>query len=158
MYKTTLPQVNHVTEIQVTYTQKVKAKDRPLIKSPYAAYQVLRATWDDGLINLVEQFRILMLNTRKRVIGSLLIGQGDSGSTPADAIQIFAGAIQCKARYIVLAHNHPSGSLTPSRQDIITTTSLEMGAAYLGLRIYDHIILTNDAYFSFRDNGHLIKK
>jgi DNA repair protein RadC len=66
---------------------------------------------------------------------------------------VFSSALKCLASSIVLAHNHPSGQLRPSEEDIRLTRKLIEGARYLDLSIYDHVILSREGFYSFMDSG-----
>jgi DNA repair protein RadC len=68
---------------------------------------------------------------------------------------IFAAALKCCASGIILAHNHPSGELDPSSEDIAITNKLKAGALLLDLKLLDHIIVTRGDFYSFADSGIL---
>lgn len=141
-----------VAEIQVTYSHKIKASDRPLIRSSETAHQILREKWSN-LIDYQEEFNILLMDRSNRVLGIYNVSKGGIHGTVVDAKIVFAAALKSRACNIILAHNHPSGNLDPSSQDIELTNKLVAGSKLLDIQIQDHIILTPDCdYFSFADN------
>jgi DNA repair protein RadC len=102
-----------------------------------------------------EEFWVLYLNTACKVLDQQLIGRGGNDFTPVDVRIILRFALQSKANSIILMHNHPSGTLSPSQADKILTTKIVEAAKIMDIRVNDHIIFTDDAYYSFRDEGLL---
>ena len=114
------------------------------------AYEMLRA----DLIDLPhEEFFLLILNRSNTVIGKKQISKGGVSGTIVDAKIIFREAVENKAVSIVLAHNHPSGNLKPSEQDIRLTKSIKEAGNVLEISVIDHLIISNEGYFSFADEG-----
>jgi len=102
-----------------------------------------------------EEFWILMLDRGNKVIGQEMISRGGVAGTLVDAKLIFKPAIERFASYIILSHNHPSGNLTPSQQDIILTKKLKQAGVHLDIKVLDHIIITAHGFYSFSDEGTL---
>lgn len=100
-----------------------------------------------------EEFWILILNRANKVIGKERISQGGVSGTVVDARIIFRMAIQKLASSIILVHNHPSGQLRPSQQDIYVTKKLATAGRSLDISVVDHLIFTDDGYYSFKDEG-----
>ena len=143
-----------VTEIKMVYFNKVRAADRPQIRSSFDAYEVLAANWDEGTINLFEEFYILLLDRSNRVMGRYLVSQGGIAGTVVDAKIVFAAALKGRASSIILAHNHPSGNLRASQADIDLTKKLIKGGEVLDICVLDHLILSPEGgYYSFADEG-----
>ena len=143
-----------VAEIELTYKSKVNPNDRPQIISSRNSYDVLLNNWSDQL-EWVEEFNILLLNRANRVLGFYNVSKGGQTGTVVDAKVVFAAALKCKAVSLVISHNHPSGNIHPSIQDIEITKKLVAGAKLLDLRILDHIIVTPYDYYYFADEGKL---
>jgi len=143
-----------VSEVALTYKNKVKPTDRPQITSSKTAYDVLLFNWSDQ-IEYQEEFNVLLLNRANRVIGFYNVSKGGQASTIVDAKVIFAAALKSSSSYLVLAHNHPSLNLQPSLADIELTKKLVEGAKLLDLKIIDHLIVTPYSYYSFADEGKL---
>lgn len=100
-----------------------------------------------------EEFWILMLNHANCVIGKQPISSGGLAGTIADPKIIFKIALEHNASNVILAHNHPSGNLAPSEQDIDITKKLVLAGSLLDLHVLDHLIVTNKLYYSFGDEG-----
>ena len=148
--------INKVTEIQVSYRTPVRPSERPKISCSHDAYQILKKCYDPGNIEYCEFFKILLLNRANKVLGMVNISQDDISGTIADPKLIFSAALKCAASSIILSHNHPSGNLIPSEQDIKLTKRLKSGGELLEIQILDHIILSPDeGYYSFADEGLL---
>jgi DNA repair protein RadC len=100
-----------------------------------------------------EQMVALFLDTKNRPIGRHLVSVGTVDSTPVQPRDVFRAALVAGAvNGIILAHNHPSGDLTPSRSDDEATRNVARAGALLGIRLLDHVILAPDGgHFSYRD-------
>ncbi|HRS54692.1 MAG TPA: DNA repair protein RadC [Bacteroidales bacterium] len=102
-----------------------------------------------------EEFWILLLNRANRIINKYLISVGGFTGAIVDIKKIFKIAIENRAESIILCHNHPSGNLIASEADINLTQKLKKGAEYLDLKIIDHLIIGDNSYKSFADEGVL---
>jgi DNA repair protein RadC len=102
-----------------------------------------------------EEFWILLLNNANHCLAKLRISQGGVHQTVADPKIIFREALQHLATGIVLCHNHPSGSKTPSKHDMELTHQIIEGAHALSIRVLDHIIVAGNDYLSFAEEGIL---
>lgn len=102
-----------------------------------------------------EECRVIFLNNAKKIISSLKISEGGISATVVDPKIIFYHAIQHRATGIILSHNHPSGSLKPSKMDINLTNKVKEASKLMDMTLIDHVILTDHGYFSFCDNGML---
>ncbi len=145
--------LSQVSKVELIYKSKVKASQRPKISSSRDCHDILRSLWDDSKIGLVEEFKILFLNQSNKVVGFLEVSQGGVTGTVADPRIILAAALQVVACNIVLAHNHPSGNLKPSKADEELTSKIREAARYLDIKVIDHLILNDEGYYSFADEG-----
>lgn len=102
-----------------------------------------------------EEFWCVFLNNNNKCLRCIRISQGGLTSTAVDVRKIFKYALELGAISIILAHNHPSGSLKPSDSDRALTKKVEDGARILDLRVVDHLIITTGGFYSFADNGLL---
>lgn len=102
-----------------------------------------------------EHFMIIMLNTKNRVIAKKVISIGHLQASLVHPREMFKEAIRRSSAAVILVHNHPSGDLTPSRDDITTTERLREVGELLGIDVLDHIIIGNNRYLSFREQGLL---
>lgn len=151
--KNTAVQLFKVAEIELVYRSKIKANERPVINSSLGAYEILRSTWDDNKIELLEQFKIMLLDRKNACLGINEISSGGTDSCLIDPKLIFMTALKANASAIVLAHNHPSGSLRESQADIDLTKRIMQAGDLLGIRVLDHLIITADGYTSFEDKS-----
>ncbi|RYY00588.1 DNA repair protein [bacterium] len=142
-----------VAEIEISYKPKFKAQQRPQVSQSEQAYNIFIQQWDKGRLELLEEFKVLLLNTNHRVLGVAHLSKGGASSTVVDPKMIFSIALKANASAIIVAHNHPSGSLKPSCADINMTRKLKEGGKLLEIRVEDHLIITSDGYYSFADNG-----
>lgn len=102
-----------------------------------------------------EEFWIILLNKGNNVLGTHLVSKGGLATTIADPKIIFQIALENHAASVILSHNHPSGSLKPSTDDLNLTKRLVAGARLLDIVIFDHLIITDNSYYSFADEGVL---
>lgn len=102
-----------------------------------------------------EEFWILLCNRSNKVMDKIQIGQGGLSSVVVDTKIIIRHALERLASAIILCHNHPSGNLKPSNEDINLTKRVKEAAALLDFRILDHIIIGDMNYYSFADEGML---
>lgn len=100
-----------------------------------------------------EEFRILYLNRANHIIGSIKASQGGTTGTVIDIKIILKNAINRFAQGIIVAHNHPSGNAKPSESDKKITQKLKSACELLDVSLLDHVIIADDNYFSFADNG-----
>ncbi len=100
-----------------------------------------------------EEFWIILLNQGGKVISTELISKGGLTGTVADPKIIFGVALQHQAVSIILTHNHPSGTLRPSQLDIDLTKKITAAGRMLEINVLDHIIFTNESFYSFADEG-----
>lgn len=142
-----------VSEVELVYRSKVKASERPVLSDSKEVYKLLKRNWDETKIEFVEQFKILLLNQGNKVIAISELSTGGVTGTVVDPKVVFMTALKANACNIILVHNHPSGSLKPSRADIELTRKIKEGGQLLDLGILDHLIITSEAYYSFADEG-----
>ncbi|KAB1066189.1 RadC family protein [Salibacter halophilus] len=102
-----------------------------------------------------EEFVVVLLNRGNKIMTHKTISRGGVSGTVADAKIIFQIALEKLASSIILAHNHPSGNLTASQADIQLTEKLKEGASLLDLQVLDHLIIGDENYLSFADDGLL---
>jgi DNA repair protein RadC len=102
-----------------------------------------------------EEFWILLLNNSNKVIGHEQISRGGFTSTAVDPRIVFQKALVSGAVAIILSHNHPSGSLKPSSQDVTLTDRLVQAGRILDIKVLDHIIVTQHEHYSFADEGDI---
>jgi DNA repair protein RadC len=102
-----------------------------------------------------EEFWILLLSRSNRIIDKYRISQGGTAGTVIDIKIIIKRAVEKLASSIILCHNHPSGNLTPSKADINITHKLKEASELMDIKLLDHIIVADNSFFSFADEGVL---
>lgn len=145
-----------IREVKLSYVKEhpVSEVNKTKIRSSTESAKVLRSIWEDDL-DMIERAYVLFLNNANQVQTVSMISMGGLMGTVVDLRIIFATALNCLATSIVLAHNHPSGSLNPSQSDIQLTKRVQEAGRVLDINLLDHIILTEDSYYSFADDGRL---
>ena len=112
-----------------------------------------RQLWEG--MDIYESFFAVYLNQSNNTIGWYKVSQGGITGTVADPRLIIKKALEVLATGIIICHNHPSGTLKPSYADEQITKKIKDGCSYFDIRLLDHIILTDDGYYSFQDEGIL---
>ncbi len=130
--------------------EATQEKKKTKITSSKEVFNELRVEFS-GLSH--EEFYILLLNRANEVIAKQQISKGGIAGTVADGKIIFNAAIEKKASGIILAHNHPSGQLKPSEADRKLTKNLIQFGKFIDLQVLDHLIFSENNYFSFADEG-----
>lgn len=102
-----------------------------------------------------EEFWILMLNRANHLIGKKCISKGGVSGTVVDIKIILKALIESLASSVILFHNHPSGNLEPSQQDVAITLKIRQAVNQVDIQLLDHLIIGNSGYYSFADEGKL---
>ena len=146
-----IKQTSNVSEIIVSYYPVNGGK--PIVRTASDAYLLFWEFFPPNTIHLQESFFAMYLNRCNRVIGVYPVAVGGITGTIADIRLILSVALKTVATSIVIAHNHPSGSIQPSQADIEVTIKLNQAAKGMDIRLMDHIILSPEQgeYFSFAD-------
>jgi DNA repair protein RadC len=145
--------LTRVSEVTIAYRPKFKASLRPQVTTAEHAYQILLSHWDKDTIELLEEFKVMLLNRHNKVLGVATISTGGLDKTVVDPKVVFAVALKAKASSIILAHNHPSGNINASMIDTQVTNKLKQGGRLLDINVSDHLIITKDGYYSYADEG-----
>ena len=149
----TIPKGSSVAEIELSYKPVMKVSTLPRIQSAADVYRLFIETWDKTKLQFVEQFKIMILNRANRVLGICTLSTGSATNTVVDMRLIFAVALKANACQIILAHNHPSSNLTPSKNDQSITERVKEAGRLLELPLTDHLIVSEDGYYSFAEEG-----
>jgi DNA repair protein RadC len=145
-----------IREVKLSYIKEHQLSpiNNQAIKSSLASADTFRTIWEDDL-DMIERFYVLYLDNANKVQSVSMISMGGITGTVVDLRMVFATALKCLATSIIIAHNHPSGSLRPSAADLNLTKKIEEAGKVLDIALLDHIILTEASYYSFRDEGDL---
>lgn len=141
--------VLQISEICVSYNPKTKSIYK--IVTSEEAYKYLLPIYEN--INYNESFYILCLKRANKIIGWHMVGKGGSFGCTVDVKIIAQIAILTHSCSVILAHNHPSGNTKPSDADISITRNIVDALKLFSIKTLDHIIVTENAYYSFADEG-----
>ena len=129
-----------------------EAVQRKQITSADAVFEVMQPIIGDlGH----EEFWILYLNNSNKILQKLQLSKGGMTGTLVDVRLAFKNALEVGATSVILAHNHPSGTLKPSEADKLLTRKLKLAGESLDIKVLDHLIVTQKSYFSFANEGIL---
>ena len=142
-----------LAELKVAYRSRTKVAERQVVRTPKDVEAYLRAVWNKGTLELVEDFVVVCLNGNHQATGWVKVASGGLNSSLVDPRLVFGIALQTASTAIIVAHNHPSGSLEPSEDDRRMTRRLQEAGALLGIAVLDHLILTKESAFSFQEHG-----
>ncbi|MFT3746689.1 MAG: DNA repair protein RadC [Agriterribacter sp.] len=132
--------------------QAAESLEKPVVTDSASVARYLQAILKD---KQQELFIVLFLNRANRINHSEIISKGGITGTVVDPRIILKRALEEDAVSIVLCHNHPSGSLKPSRADETLTAKIKEAAKYFDIKVYDHIIVSDQGFYSFADDGLL---
>jgi DNA repair protein RadC len=126
--------------------------ERPRLLTPRQVAEYLLPEYGS---NAVEQFGILMLDSKNRVLRIKLLSVGSLNSTVVHPREAFREAAAAGAAAIILFHNHPSGDPSPSRDDFQLTDRMLVAGEIMGIDVLDHLILADQTYYSMTESGHI---
>jgi DNA repair protein RadC len=152
-----LRQTEGVGEAGAAAVKLVQAAALRMMRHDIASQPVL-STWDRLIDYLtatmgherIEQFRVLFLDGRNKLIADEVQGTGTINHAPAYPREVVRRCLELHATAVILAHNHPSGDPAPSREDVALTTEITKAAAMLGIAVHDHIVVGRGKWLSFR--------
>jgi len=143
---------NSIAEINLNYIPK---KIKPGVKITHSekAYEVILDIWDKGTLEFLEEFKILLLNNSNEVLGLHTLSKGGITFTSVDLRVLFGVLLKSAATGFITAHNHPSGKLKPSQQDIALHKKVKKIANFHEINYLDNLIITPKGKYSFQDEG-----
>ncbi len=130
-------------------------ESKDMICSSSDAFRLIRSRLS-GLKH--EEFWIMIMNRANHLIGLHRVSSGGVSGTVVDSKLVFLKLLQFSASSVIFAHNHPSGNLKPSQADIKLTEKLRKAGDFLDIVVLDHLILSDEHYFSFADEGLIVPK
>ncbi|MGF1456428.1 MAG: DNA repair protein RadC [Alphaproteobacteria bacterium] len=144
-------------ELKLVYGVSVKllqeqVLDKPLLSSSSQLFDYLRARLSTEKI---EQFRILFLDNKNRLIADEMQQQGTVNHTPVYTREVIRRALELHASAIILVHNHPSGDPSPSRDDVSMTMKIIEAGRTMNIRVHDHLIVGRSRVLSLRQEGYM---
>ena len=145
--------ISIIAALEIGRRRKFESKeDKPIITCSKDAYNLLDPLLAD---KPVEEFWIVLLNQKNKVVSTNLISSGGVSGTVADVRVIMKLAVESLASGLILSHNHPSGSIKPSEADKRLTSKIKQAAEILNVKVLDHIIIGDGEYYSFADDNIL---
>ncbi|MNY19290.1 hypothetical protein D3C86_1527150 [compost metagenome] len=126
--------------------------EKQQIESSKDAFEILQAHLSDLQ---TEEFWAIFLNHQNKILYKTCLFRGGIASSVADVRVVFKTALEHFSTQIIVAHNHPAGSLKPSKEDINITQKIKDAGKLLDIDLLDHLILTQNKYYSFKDEGIL---
>jgi DNA repair protein RadC len=146
----------NLAEIKVMYKRNGRQKHKVTVLTSNDSFEVLYSLFDKETIGFIEEFYVLLLNRANVVLGWVKLSSGGTSGTVVDIKIIAIIALQTNASGIILCHNHASGNMKPSLQDIQITKAVKDACQLLEIRLLDHLIVSpyND-YYSFSNDGIL---
>lgn len=144
---------NLLCELQVRYRRKKESGKHQITESAQAAAFFRQIMLDELMIR--EMFVALYLNRANYVIGYHICSIGGKSNTIVDNKIILSTGLLCGSSSLIVAHNHPSGQALPSQHDNVSTQSLVNGCNAVDMKLLDSLIIVEDGYYSFADEGVL---
>jgi DNA repair protein RadC len=142
--------ITELNEVQVSYT----CTATEAVKTSNEAQELCRKAFEmaNANLSLKETFIILYFNRANKLIGFYVLSSGGLCGTIADLRIAFSVGLKCLATSMILVHNHPSSNKMPSNSDIALTKKFVKTGEVMDVKILDHIILTEEDFYSFADN------
>jgi DNA repair protein RadC len=144
-YKSSMP--------EITLKYKAGNYKKTKISTSLDAFQILIELYNEDTVDYIESAYALFLNRANNTIGWMQISTGGTIATLVDPKIIFATALKCNAHGIIISHNHPSGILKASKEDITLTEKIVSIGHILDITVLDHIIVSRSGYVSMNDEG-----
>ncbi|EHO13816.1 JAB domain-containing protein [Myroides odoratimimus] len=141
--------------LSVSLNKNVILEELPIIKNTIDTVLILRELYTKDTFLWKEEVILLCLNMNRQIIGYHKVSLGGMTSSVLDVRTIFTVALQSLAVAIIITHNHPSGNKNPSVQDIEVTEQIKKAGDILNIPLLDHIIITQNDYYSFKSNQML---
>ncbi|MGG5209811.1 JAB domain-containing protein [Chryseobacterium sp. MIQD13] len=143
---------HQISEIQVSYSPNIIGT---MVSTSELSYKVALNNWNLSTIEMFEEAKVMFLNNALKVIGIYSLSKGGISSSVVDIRLILSIALKSISTHIILIHNHPSTSLTPSKADMDITSKLKTACGFLEIKLLDHLIINKESYYSFADEGLL---
>ena len=145
--------MNTFPQIKISYSLNIPEDQKTFVRSPDDVFNYMREIWED--IEYRESFYMICLSTSNLVIGYYLVSLGGLRATFTDIRMIVQVALMSNASSVIILHNHPSGNKRPSEADKNITKRVKLALKLMDICLHDHIIMLNNDYFSFANEGLL---
>lgn len=144
---------HHIAEVKMSYSSKIDIKAAPRISGSDFAAKCFSTGWED--LEYIERFKVMLLNRANKVKGIITVSVGGTTACAVDTKLILQAALLSNSTGIIIAHNHPSGNLSPSGADTKITESIKQACKFQDITLLDHLILSPEGFYSFADEGLL---
>lgn len=145
-------EISTINEVRIHYQRTIFVAELT-VKCSDDSEKYFRKFLDNKRIDYKEFFWVLLLSNANQVLGISEIGIGSTTGVAVNVKEIYQSALLSNASAIIVAHNHPSGKLTPSTADKDLTQKLFKALKLLDITLLDHLILTSEGFISFSDHG-----
>ena len=132
-----------------SYEIKVAEKESVALSSPETVFNIMK----DSFSPISEEMHLLILNVKNQIIDKILISKGTYNSVMVTPLDIIRPLMLMAGNNFILSHNHPSGDVSPSEEDINFTSKIMKATKVVGLNMLDHVIYGSDNHYSFKKNG-----
>lgn len=149
--KQAIQQINQVCEVKNVYKTKQKVAERPKINKSNDAQFYIRPYFED-IMDSHEITGALLLDAKNGIISFIKLGEGSATGCVLNEQMLYRAALLSNAQGVILCHNHPSGNLKFSDNDIKLTKAVKIGLELLKINMLDHILITQESYLSYADN------
>jgi DNA repair protein RadC len=144
-----------VSDIKLAYTPKLKPNERQKCASSRQLYEAFSSKYEKDTIYYKETFKAIYLDSRLGIIGITTISEGGMSGCVVDVRIIAQAALLSHASFVAVCHNHPGGSVEPSRQDDSLTEKIKNALELLDIKLIDHLIITDCCYYSYADERRI---
>ena len=142
-------------EMPSVYCKNAEVSESAKLTSSFTVYSLMKQYYGDDVISHHEEFWVLYLNVKNKVLKISKLAQGGISENFVDIRLIFQQALQANAVSVILVHNHPSNESYPSKNDMVMTKKIVEAGNLLDIKILDHLIVCDSNYYSFLDYGKL---
>lgn len=144
-----------IRELKVKYSQKTSKLNKIITDSTISSPEnIWNYTRDYFEAEPVESVLAIFLNSANKIIGYTVVSKGTINQSLIHPREVFKGAVLANASAVILTHNHPSGNLNPSEEDLSITERVRKAGDILGINLLDHIIVSDAGFYSLRENGY----
>lgn len=143
---------NYIAISNAQSSAKIISKNVDVLTKSESAREYAKSLFLDAAY---ERFYLICLNSRKRVLKAVLVNEGTLDEVPVYSREVVELVLRHKAHSVILSHNHPGGSLTPSKADLSLTNNIIKALEPIGVVVNDHIIIAGERSLSFREEGYI---
>jgi len=149
-----IPNLFKVAEVQLTYKNHTDLTQRPKITTDTEIVKLMREVEEMKLnIDYKELFYAIYINQSGRILSVGKVAEGTTTYCPTNVRQIIQGALLQNATGLIVCHNHPSGDVQPSKDDLVSISHIQEAAKIFDIRLIDSFIITSNNYYSFAASG-----